>query len=136
MACFLVPTAEAIVTTVIAKTADSKNHEDVHVETGAEAAAEAPKKTSFVRKLKWLSNMLWGGAVLLCFEHLWHGEVVPFPPFLTAASDPAETATMLHEMSTVGVCMAVLITAVWVGMVIVSNVIEKRAEVETASQEV
>ena len=91
-----------------------------------------------MRKLKWLSNMLWGGAVLLCFEHLWHGEVVPFPPFLTAAADPGETAVMLHEMSTVGVCMAVLITAVWVGMVIVSNVIENRAEKEApvASQEV
>ena len=139
MACFLVPTAEAIVTTVIAKTAkdEKKDYTDVSVESSVEAP-ERPSKMSFVRKLKWLSNMLWGGAVLLCFEHLWHGEVVPFPPFLTAASDPADTAVMLHEMSTVGVCMAVLITAVWVGMVIVSNVIENRAEKEAsvASQEV
>lgn len=139
MACFLVPTAEAIVTTVIAKAAkdEKKDYTDVSVETGTEVH-EKPAKMSFVRKLKWLSNMLWGGAVLLCFEHLWHGEVVPFPPFLTAASDPADTAVMLHEMSTVGVCMAVLITAVWVGMVIVSNVIENRAEKEVpaVSQEV
>ena len=138
MACFLVPTAEAIVTTVIAKTAkDEKDYIDVNIDTGIEVS-EKPVKMSFVRKLRWLSNMLWGGAVLLCFEHLWHGEVVPFPPFLTAASDPADTAVMLHEMSTVGVCMAVLITAVWVGMVIVSNVIENRAEKEApaASQEV
>ena len=139
MACFLVPTAEAIVTTVIAKAAkdEKKDYTDVSVETGTEVH-EKPAKMSFVRKLRWLSNMLWGGAVLLCFEHLWHGEVVPFPPFLTAASDPADTAVMLHEMSTVGVCMAVLITAVWVGMVIVSNVIENRAEKEVpaASQEV
>ena len=139
MACFLVPTAEAIVTTVIAKAAkdEKKDYTDVSVETGTEVH-EKPAKMSFVRKLRWLSNMLWGGAVLLCFEHLWHGEVVPFPPFLTAASDPADTAVMLHEMSTVGVCMAVLITAVWVGMVIVSNVIENRAEKEAsvASQEV
>ena len=138
MACFLVPTAEAIVTTVITKAAkDEKDYTDVSVETGAEAPAK-PVKMSFVRKLRWLSNMLWGGAVLLCFEHLWHGEVVPFPPFLTAASDPADTAVMLHEMSTVGVCMAALITAVWVGMVIVSSVIENRAEkeVSAASQEV
>ena len=138
MACFLVPTAEAIVTTVITKAAkeEKKDLTDVSVESGVEAP-EKPAKMSFVRKLRWLSNMLWGGAVLLCFEHLWHGEVVPFPPFLTAASDPADTAVMLHEMSTVGVCMAVLITAVWVGMVIVSNVIEKRAEseIEPASQE-
>ena len=139
MACFLVPTAEAIVTTVITKAAkeEKKDLTDVSVESGVEAP-EKPAKMSFVRKLRWLSNMLWGGAVLLCFEHLWHGEVVPFPPFLTAASDPADTAVMLHEMSTVGVCMAVLITAVWVGMVIVSNVIEKRAETQVApaSQEV
>ena len=139
MACFLVPTAEAIVTTVITKTAkeEKKDFTDVSAESTVEAS-EKPVKMSFVRKLRWLSNMLWGGAVLLCFEHLWHGEVVPFPPFLTAASDPADTAVMLHEMSTVGVCMAVLITVVWIGMVIVSNVIEKRAETEisTASQEV
>ena len=139
MACFLVPTAEAIVTTVITKAAkeEKKDLTDVSVESGVEAP-EKPAKMSFVRKLRWLSNMLWGGAVLLCFEHLWHGEVVPFPPFLTAASDPADTAVMLHEMSTVGVCMALLITAVWIGMVIVSNVIEKRAETEasTVSQEV
>ena len=139
MACFLVPTAEAIVTTVIAKTAkeEKKDYTRIDAETG-EAVSEKPAKMSFVRKLKWLSNMLWGGAVLLCFEHLWHGEVVPFPPFLTAASDPADTAVMLHEMSTVGVCMAALITAVWVGMVIVSSVIENREEKEApvASQEV
>lgn len=139
MACFLVPTAEAIVTTVIAKTAkeEKKDYTHIDAETG-EAVSEKPAKMSFVRKLKWLSNMLWGGAVLLCFEHLWHGEVVPFPPFLTAASDPADTAVMLHEMSTVGVCMAALITAVWVGMVIVSSVIENREEKEApaASQEV
>ena len=138
MACFLVPTAEAIVTTVIAKAADKDEKKDLTDLSASEAAAveEKPHKISFVRKLKWLSNLCWGGAVLLCFEHLWHGEVVPFPPFLTAASDPADTAVMLHEMSTVGVCMAVLVTAVWVAMVIVSNVIEKRAVVETASQEV
>lgn len=138
MACFLVPTAEAIVTTVITKAVkDEKDYTDVSVESSVEAP-EKPAKMSFVRKLRWLSNMLWGGAVLLCFEHLWHGEVVPFPPFLTAASDPADTAVMLHEMSTVGVCMAVLITVVWVGMVIVSNIIESREDKKpaAASQEV
>ena len=128
MACFLVPTAEAIVTTVIAKTAkeEKKDYTHIDAETG-EAVSEKPAKMSFVRKLKWLSNMLWGGAVLLCFEHLWHGEVVPFPPFLTAASDPADTAVMLHEMSTVGVGMAVLVTAAWLVMVGVSVLSEKKA---------
>jgi hypothetical protein len=117
MACFIVPAAEAVVTTVITKIAKEEKSPD---------STEVPQKMSFVRKLKWLSNMLWGGAVLLCFEHIWHGEVIPYPPFLTAAYNPADTATMLHEMATVGVAMAVLITAVWVGMVIVSGIIEKR----------
>ena len=34
---------------------------------------------------------------------------------------------MLHEMSTVGVSMAVLVTLVWLGMLGVSALIEKRA---------
>jgi hypothetical protein len=58
---------------------------------------------------------------------LWHGEVVPWFPFLTAMSDPGDTAVMLHEMSTVGVSMAILVTIVWVAMVIVTNSIEKRS---------
>ena len=140
MACFLVPTAEAIVTTVITKSVKKEEKPD-YTQLDGESKVEVPEtshRMPFVRKLRWLSNMLWGGAVLLCFEHLWHGEVVPFPPFLSAASDPADTAVMLHEMSTVGVCMALLITAVWVGMVLVSSAIEDRAEkpVETTSQEV
>ena len=34
---------------------------------------------------------------------------------------------MLHEMSTVGVTMAVLVTAVWGGMALVSAAMEKKA---------
>lgn len=112
MACFLVPTTEAIVTTVVKKTAGEK--------------AGNSAKHPFLKKLNWLNNMLWGGAALLAFEHIWHGEVVPWFPFLTAAADPAEASEMLHEMATSGVCMAVLVTAVWAGMVVVSNVIKKR----------
>ena len=72
--------------------------------------------------------MLWGGAALLAFEHVWHGEVVPWFPFLTAASNPADAAEMVHEMATVGVTMAVLVTVVWLGMLGVSALIEKRAQ--------
>ena len=69
--------------------------------------------------------MLWGGSALLAFEHVWHGEVIPVFPFLTAVKD-GETAGMLAEMGTAGVTMAVLVTAAWAGMVIVSSIIEKR----------
>jgi hypothetical protein len=71
--------------------------------------------------------MLWGGSVLLAFEHVWHGEVVPWFPFLTAASNPADSAVMLHEMCTIGVSMAVLVTAVWAVIVLVTNTMEKKA---------
>ena len=71
--------------------------------------------------------MLWGGSALLAFEHVWHGEVVPWFPFLTAAADPADALEMLHEMATVGVTMTLLVTAVWLGMLGVSAAFERRA---------
>ena len=88
---------------------------------------ENGSKIPFSGKLKWLNSLLWGGSALLAFEHVWHGEVVPWFPFLTAASDPADTAEMLHEMATVGVSMAALVTLVWLGMLGISAIIEKRA---------
>ena len=75
----------------------------------------------FAGKLNKLNGLLWGGSGLLAFEHLWHGEITPFFPFLTAASDPSETAAMIHEMATSGTSMALLVTAVWAGMVLVTN---------------
>lgn len=108
MACFLVPTTEAIVTTVLEKVLKQRNN-------------------TFSVKLGWLNKMLWGGSALLAFEHVWHGEVVPFFPFLTAVKD-GNAAEMLHEMGTAGVSMAVLVTAVWGVMVAVSSFIEKRKD--------
>ena len=128
MACFLVPTVEAIAATAIAKVMESKevSRDIAKVQQDAESM-EVAGKIPFSRKMKWLSNLLWGGSVLLAFEHVWHGEVVPWFPFLTAAADPADAAEMLHEMATVGVTMALLITAVWGVMLLVSSSIEKRA---------
>lgn len=118
MACFLVPCAEAVVTTIASKVM-KKN----------EAASRHTENTiAFSEKLGWLNKMLWGGSALLAFEHVWHGEVTPWFPFLTAAANPEDLAEMLGEMSTVGVSMAAIITVVWVGMLIVSRVMEKKAE--------
>ena len=119
MACFLVPAAEAAVVTAANLT--RKKHEESH---DTKMSFHVP----FSKKVKWLTNMLWGGSALLAFEHIWHGEVTPWFPFLTAAANPADTAEMLHEMSTVGVSMAALVTVVWAGMVLVSGSVEKRAQ--------
>lgn len=125
MACFIVPATEAIVTTIAAKVL--KKREESQKISHSGSTDEIIEKASFSRKLGWLNNLLWGGSALLALEHVWHGEVVPWFPFLTAASDPESKAEMLHEMSTVGVAMALLVTGVWVGMVVVSSVLEKKA---------
>ena len=127
MACFLIPTAEAIVTTVVRKVIEKKEKQPEEMEILLDGIPEKASRIPFSRKLKWLSNLLWGGSALLAFEHVWHGEVVPWFPFLTAAANPEDAAEMLHEMATVGVSMAILVTLVWLGMLGVSAVIEKRA---------
>ena len=128
MACFAVPLAEAIVTTVVRKVIEKKEKAPKEVEITLDGElSEKAVKTPFSRKLKWLTNLLWGGSALLAFEHVWHGEVVPWFPFLTAASNPEDAAEMLHEMATVGVSMAALVTLVWLGMLGVSALLEKRA---------
>lgn len=70
--------------------------------------------------------MLWGGSGLLAFEHIWHGEVSPAFPFLTAVSE-GQTSEMLSEMGTAGVAMSVMVTAVWGVMVYVTSRRENRA---------
>ena len=127
MACFTVPAVEAIVVTVVKKVIEKKEKQPEEVSVVLDGTPETAYKIPFSRKLKWLTNLLWGGSALLAFEHVWHGEVVPWFPFLTAAADPAAAAEMLHEMATVGVSMAVLVTLVWLAMLGVSSIIEKRA---------
>lgn len=121
MACFIVPVAEAIVTTVAAHILESKEKK---AEMMFVAKDVKYVRTRFSRKVKWLSKLLWGGSSLLAFEHVWHGEVQPLFPFLTAAGTPESTA-MLHEMATVGVGMAFAVTAAWLGMIAVSYISEK-----------
>ncbi len=128
MACFVVPAAEAVITTIAAKAMKSKEISPETVKVQLDGTEfETVEKIPFSRKLGWLNNLLWGGSALLAFEHVWHGEVIPYFPFLTAAFNPADAVEMLHEMSTTGVAMAVLVTAVWLGMVGVTSVMEKRA---------
>ena len=129
MACCIVPGTEAIVVTAAVAVLKAKENKAVKLSTGNTSES---KLSSVTQKLTWLAGLLWGGVILLAFEHLWHGEVVPFPPFLTAMTDPIEKAQMLHEMMTVGVTMAILVTALWAAGVAVSHVITSRKANETA----
>ena len=121
MACFLVPAAEALVVTAVKK-AEEKKEQKAAVESGEVSDVTI----SLSRKLKWLTWMLWGGVVLLAFEHVWHGEVAPWFPFLTAMSSPGEAAEMLHEMATAGVMMAALVSIVWFAVCVAADAIVKR----------
>ena len=140
MACFLVPAAEAIVTTIATKVMQKKEKsvakqaETVSVQVDDETV-ETAERLPFSHKMKWLNHLLWGGSGLLAFEHLWHGEITPWFPFLTAAENPDDLREMFTEMSTVGVTMAVLVTAVWGGMVAISSIMEKKAIIDVPEAE-
>jgi len=102
MACFIAPMSLGIVTTIFRK--------------------KIPENL----KIGWLNIMIWGGVIMLAVEHIAHGEVVFFPPFLTAMNDPSEIPVMLQELATVGGTMTIAIVCIWLTMVLVSQkVIQK-----------
>lgn len=115
MACFIVPATEAVVTTIIEKKCKKEEYKK---------EMKDEMKISFSQKLSWLNKMLWGGSALLAFEHLWHGEITPWFPFLTVMQNHKDMMQMFHEMSTVGICMAAAVTIAWGGMVFVSHMLE------------
>lgn len=106
MACFLAPTAAAIITTSTKKKILSKYH------------------------IEWLNAMLWGGAIMLAVEHVTHGEIVPFPPFITAMQNPADILVMLSELATAGGAMTLAIVTVWAVMVFTASKMSRRSHQE------
>ena len=110
MACFIVPlTTAAVVTSV------------------KPALPKSASANPFVAKLDWLGKMMFGGSFLLAIEHIYHGEVILVPPFLTAAKEgPEAVRVMLHEMATRGTAMAVLLVVVWAVMVAFSRLSERK----------
>ena len=120
MACFLVPPSQAVLTSAV-----KGIYGKVVTKSTISEAEKNLKLESFNSKVSILQKMLYGGSFLLAIEHIYHGEVVFYPPFLTAMNDPADTVEMLNEMSTVGVSMAVLVTAVWGIGLFVSHLLKK-----------
>ncbi|MFH1014239.1 MAG: hypothetical protein V1769_07040 [Thermoplasmatota archaeon] len=97
MACFIAPMSLAVVTTLFRK--------------------KIPENL----KIGWLNVMICGGVIMLAVEHIAHGEVVLYPPFLTAMQNPADISTMLLEMATIGGGMTIAIVFTWIVMVLVYN---------------
>ena len=108
MACFSVPVIAASAACVAGKAQGGKS------------------ANPFLQRLDWLLKMLFGGSFLLAIEHVYHGEIIFAPPFLTAMKNPADMREMFFEMATSGVAMTMLVCAVWVGMVVVSAKLNKK----------
>jgi hypothetical protein len=102
MACFIAPAATAVVTTTIKKKIPKKYH------------------------IEWLNYMLWGGVVMFMVEHFIKGEIIAYPPFLSALQNPANIPAMIQEIVTLGGAMTVATIAVWLVMVFVANRIPKK----------
>ena len=129
MACFIVPAAEAAVISLAVRVAKAKDCRLANSKKISGHPAElqgAKEKIPLSRKLRWLSQLLWGGSFLLGFEHVWHGEVTAWFPFLTAAQSPQEMATLLQEMATTGTGMAAAVTAAWMVMSLVADAAIKK----------
>jgi len=97
MACFLVSATLGLITTLARDRFPAKWH------------------------INWLNIMILGGSVALAVEHVAHGEIVPWPPFLTAMASPEDTAVMLKEMVTVGIPMALALVLAWAMIVVTYN---------------
>lgn len=133
MACFIVPVTEAVVTTIVGKVIKTKEEKLSLESEDYKIALES--KIPMSKKISWLNTMLWGGSALLAFEHVWHGEVTPFFPFITAMGNAEDTVRMLYEMSTVGIAMSILVTAVWGVMCLVSASFENASEEDLLNTE-
>lgn len=107
MACFSVPLTAAAVATAVKSTLPETTH-----------------RNPFVAKLGWLCKMMLGGSFLLAVEHIYNGEVIFSPPFLSAVRD-GTVPEMLREMATRGVAMAVAVSAVWAAMVATSALLDR-----------
>ena len=125
MACFLV-SATAAIGVGIVKYAVKHHEKKFALETREPSEYKFGSEVKWSKKLSYLEMTLWGGSFLLAIEHILHGEVVPYPPFLTAMSDPADTAEMLHEIGTTGVLMFGLLVAAWAIGVFVVDLVKYR----------
>jgi uncharacterized membrane protein YqgA involved in biofilm formation len=81
-------------------------------------------------KLSSLNAMLWGGVVILAAEHVFHGEITAWAPYLTAMSSPADTAVMLSEIATIGGSMTLAISCTWMGMLAVTALMTKKVAIK------
>ena len=97
MACFIVPMGLGIITTLLARF--------------------FPKRLN----INWLNAMLWGATAMLMVEHVAHGEIIPYPPFLTVGIMEA-----LPEMLRVGGPMTIVSTSIWALLAAANDIMNRK----------
>ena len=125
MACFTVSVVGAI-GVGIAKHIVKHHEKKMLLEHKEPKEYKFGSETPWSKKLSYLELTLYGGSLLLLGEHIIHGEVVPFPPFLTAMESAEETAIMWQEIGTVGVTMFLLLVAAWAAGVLIVDYFKYR----------
>lgn len=106
MACFTAVIPEVVALHFI------KKHIEKKEATNQTNQMQDSTKIKMSVKISWLITMLWGGIFLLMIEHFWHGEIVPYPPFLSAI-ESGETQSMLNEILLVGGAIDIFVPMVW-----------------------
>ena len=129
MACFLV-SATVGIGVAVARHIVKNRENKLELEGKTQLPEKFGSDVKWSQKLAYLELTLFSGSFVLAIEHILHGEVVPFPPFLTAANNPADTAEMLTEMGSVGVAMLAILLVAWgAGVAIVDYIkFKKRKE--------
>ena len=94
MACFIAPLVEAIAVTAIRKSGLKGN-------------------SPYLQHLPDLEKMLWGGTLMLIVDHIINGELTWTFPFFTSLGQTGGAAILWREVLTVGVPMALTLTAAW-----------------------
>jgi hypothetical protein len=94
MACFIAPLVEAIAVTAIRKSGLNGN-------------------SPYLQHLPDLEKMLWGGMLMLIVDHIINGELTWTFPFFTSLGQTGGAAILWREVLTVGVPMALALTAAW-----------------------
>jgi len=94
MACFIAPLVEAIAVTAIRKSGLNGN-------------------SPYLQHLPDLEKMLWGGTLMLIVDHIINGELTWTFPFFTSLGQTGGAAILWREVLTVGVPMALVLTAAW-----------------------
>ena len=97
MACFLIPLAQAVVTSAYRKF----NSKSISESAGMKHHIPA------------LEKMLWGGSVMLIVDHILSGELSWKFPFFTAFNEVGGAEVFFRELLGVGVPMSLAISVVW-----------------------